>query len=227
MTSESASITSRMHEPDRDEPQEAAKIPLKHKGLDIAEQMRSVKQAEPDLARAVGNYSASVELTLGVIQAIEDTLQHKRRQIDEIQARQAVLAREYKELGETLELATKDLARQFTGIIRGLEADLPIPTPPAEGARGISETGAGLPPKGVPETSETAAKELPAESASDQASDSALEIDETSGLDLDTSDLPPVPEFLGGRPKLLDQMDDKASEDAGSGSRGWWRQGKK
>lgn len=227
MTSESASITSRMHEPDRDEPQEAAKIPLKYKGLDIANQMRSVKEAEPDLARAVGNYSASVEQTLGVIQAIEETLQHKRRQIDEIQARQAVLAREYKALGETLELATKDLAQQFTGIIRGLEVDLPIATSLAEGPAGIGETVAGLPPEGVPETSGAAAKEPPAKSASDQVSDSALEIDESSGLDLDTSDLPPVPGFLGDRPNLLDQKDDKAFEDAGSGSRGWWRQGKK
>ncbi len=85
--------------------------------------MRSVKQAEPDLASAVGNYSASVEQTLSVIEAIEETLRHKRRQIEEIQTRQKASALEYRQLGGFLESATKDLAHQFAGIISDLETD--------------------------------------------------------------------------------------------------------
>jgi hypothetical protein len=99
MTSEPASVTSQLQEVDLDEPRKVAKIPLKNKGLDIASQMRAVKQAKPDLASAVGNYSTSVDQTLGVIEAIEATLQQKRRQIEEIQTRQEALALEAVFLG--------------------------------------------------------------------------------------------------------------------------------
>lgn len=132
--------------PDGDEQLEAAKIPLKNKGLDIASQMQSVKQGEPDLASVVGNYSASVEQTLSVIEAMEHTLQHKRKQIDEIQTRHEALAREYRRLNGSLASVNKDLAQQFSGIISDLETDIPI---------------------------------------------------EASDLGLETSDLPPLPKFLG------------------------------
>jgi hypothetical protein len=138
MTSEPASLSNQGRDADRDDPLDAAKVPLKQTSLDIASQMRSVKEAEPDLARAVGDYSTSVKQTLGVIEAIEETLQHKRKQIDVIQARQAALAREYRELGKTLELATKDLARQFTGIIHSPQSSRPpkrSPKPPRIPAR--------------------------------------------------------------------------------------------
>jgi primosomal replication protein N len=120
----SKSVAGQVQVPDRDEPLEAAKIPLKHKGLDIASQMRSVKQAKPDLASAVGNYSVSIEQTLSVIEAIEATLQHKRRQIEEIQTRQEALALEYRKLGRSLESETKDMAQQFAGFISDLETDI-------------------------------------------------------------------------------------------------------
>lgn len=250
MTSEPASLSNQGRNSDRDDPLDAAKIPLKQTGLDIASQMRSVREAEPDLARAVGDYSTSVKQTLGVIEAIEETLQHKRKQIDEIQARQAVLAREYRELGQTLEQATKDLARQFTGIIRGLETNSPIAAQPAQAsAKATPETGTAAPqPTAAPPakpslepTAEAIARTAPEtaaagaepptrstpDQAADGATDDATEIDETSLLDLDTSDLPPVPEFLGDRQNVPDPKGDGASENSGLGTRGWWRHGKK
>jgi hypothetical protein len=258
MTSEPASLSNQGQDADREDRPDAVKIPLKQTGLDIASQMRSVKEAEPDLVRAVGDYSTSVKQTLGVIEAIEETLQHKRKQIDEIQARQAVLAREYRELGQTLELATRDLARQFTGIIRGLEMDAsilapaatpsaestpapattapqPTATPPAQSnveptaeaiTKTILETGAA---DAEPPTRSTAdqafggATEQPSGAAADQAAKS----EDTSILDLDTSNLPPVPEFLGDRPKVPGAKGDGSSEDSSSGPLGWWRHGKK
>ena len=239
MTSEPASVISHLQEPDPGEPLEAAKIPLRTKSLDIASQMQSVEQAGPDLASAVGSYSASVDQTLGVIEAIEATLQQKRRQIEEIQARQEILALEYRQLGRSLDTATKDLAEQFFDIIANLESDMAIAKPPAGQARETSVTsvtsdaGAEPPADEAPETNETKA-EPPADSASetsaaiaDMLADSAPEIDEASGLDLETSDLPPVPEFLGGRQDSSDQMDDDTSRVTGSGPRGWWKPAKK
>jgi archaellum component FlaC len=149
MTSKPAA--SYVEAPDGDEQLEAAKIPLKKKGLDIASQMQSVKQAEPDLSSVVGN---SVEQTLSVIEAIEHTLQHKRKQIDEIQTRHEALAREYRRLGGSLASVNKDLAQQFSGIISDLETDIPI---------------------------------------------------EASDLGLETSDLPPLPKFLGDHQKSSEQ----------------------
>jgi hypothetical protein len=220
MTSEPASATSHVQEPDRDDAGKAAKGPLDYKGFDIASQIRSVQQSEPDLARAVGNYAASVEQTLSVIEAIEETLQHKRRQIDEIQARQKVLAREYRELGESLELATKDLAQQFADIIRDLEADLPIAKPSALAAADADPGNAAANPPAREATETRDAADVP-------PAGTAPKSDEASGLDLDPLNLPPVPEFLGDRPDPLDQAGRKDSDDSGSGPLGWWRQGKK
>lgn len=226
MTSDQASLTSQTPESDQEEPPESAKIPLKHKGMDIASQIRSVKQAEPDLARLVGDYSASVAQTLGVIEAIEATLLHKRRQIDEIQARQKVLAREYRELGETLDRANRDLAHQFAGIIRDLEANLPLAKPAGEAA---SQTSGSVTDKHADDAAETSgrAAQPPAQGAPDGASENAPETDEASGLDLDPTNLPPVPEFLGDPRKPLDREEGGTSEDSGSGARGWWSMGKK
>ena len=224
MTSEPASVTSHLQEPDRGEPLEAAKIPLKHKGLDVASQMQSVSRAESDLARTVGNCSTSVEQTLDVIEAIEATLQHKRRQIEEIQARQEILALEYWQLGRSLDTATKDLAQQFTDIITNLETDKPIAKPPADVAPKTSE---------MDDTS-AASAEAPADCApgnvdasAESPAGSMPETGDASGLNLEASDLPPVPEFLGDRDNPPDHTDDSASRDAGSGSRGWWKHGKK
>lgn len=223
MTSEPASVTSQRREPDRDEPLESAKIPLKYKGLDIASQMRSVKDAEPDLARAVGDYSASVEQTLGVIEAIEKTLLGKRRQIDEIQARQRVLAREYSDLGKSLQSATHDLAQQFARIISDLETDRPLAEPPVKKGPDVEAASAALPAD--PAVEPSAAK---APDAEHKPTDKGPgESGKAPGLGLDASDLPPVPEFLGDRQRTLDQSDNGDAEGAGSGSRGWWKHSRK
>lgn len=278
MTSEPASVISQLQEPDRGEPLEAAKIPLKHKGLDIASQMLSVELAGPELASAVGNYSTSVDRTLSVIEAIEATLQRKRRQIEEIQARQEILALEYRQLGRSLDTATKDLADQFIDIIADLEtaqlaaeplaaklsADEARETnapaaavletseisaePPAEMAPEMSDISAEPPAEMAPETSEISA-EPPVEKGFETSDTSAeppvRKAFETSGtttestaakdpetsealdLDLELSDLPPVPEFLGGRQDSSEQNEYIASRDAGPGSRPWWKHGKK
>ena len=189
MPSEPASVTYHMLEPDWDEPLKAPKIPLKHKGSDIASRMRSVKQAEPDLARVVSKCSASVEQTLSVIEAIEATLQHKRRQIEVIQTRHEALALKYRKLGRSLESETKDMAQQFASFISDLETDIPIAKPPADKA---------------PETSEASAEPLV---------DSTPESGEALDLGLETSDLPPVPKFLSDRQKPLDQKDDSNPPD--------------
>lgn len=170
MMSKPASVTSHPQEAVRDEPPEAAKIPLKGKGLNIASQMEFVKQAEPDLAGAVGDYSASVAQTLGVIEAIEATLQQKREQIEEIQARQELLAREYRQLGETLDTATQDLAEEFFEIIADLEANRPIAVPPAETAPQTEEIPTGPPAVKASATSEVFA-EPPREAAPETVSD--------------------------------------------------------
>ncbi len=233
MISKPASVTNHLQEPDRDEPLEAAKIPLKNKGLDIASQMRSVKQARPDLARMAGQFSTSVEQTLNVISAIEATLQHKRRQFEEIQARQEMLALEYRQLGGSLDTATKDLAQQFADTITDLETvepvakspsdaapetDKPVAKPPADEARETSEIGTETPADKAPETSEI---------GTEPPADSTPETGAASGLDLEASDLPPVPEFLGDRKNHPDHTGDGTPRDTGSGTRAWWKHGKK
>ncbi len=175
-------LASQVQAADRDKPLEAAKIPLKNKGLDIASQMRLVKKATPDHASALGHYSASIEQTLSVIEAIETKLQHKRRQIEKIQTRHEALALEYRQLGKTLESAPKDLAEQFAGIITDLETNIPT----AKFSR-----------DNAPEKSESSAEPL---------AESMPETSEASDLDAETSDLPPLPEFLSDRPKPSDQI---------------------
>lgn len=228
MTSEPASISSHESEPDSDGPTDAAKIPLKHTGLDIASQMQSVARAETDLARMVGDYSASVEHTLCVIEIIEETLQQKRKQIAEIQARQEALALEYRQLGRSLDSATKDLAQQFSDIIKDLETDGPALGAPADTAteapRPAADELAEVPAAKAPEAGETIAQAL-AESAEALAK-SAAKPDAVSGLDLETADLPPVPEFLGDRQESAEPREQEPSE-TGSGPRGWWKQSKK
>lgn len=298
MTSEPASLTSQMQEPDPGAPQEAKKIPLKQKGLDIASQMRSVKQAGPDLARIASQSSTSVEQTLNVISAIEKTLHQKRRQIEEIKSRQEALAREFLQLGQSLESATRDLAQEFAGIIGDLETDVPVAkapvakasvgtTPamsetsaqaalgavsaasettakaPAKTAAAASGTVTNVTAKTAPAASESTAKApantAPAASGTDAnatagtapaASETGAKAEadsvsstsetgtekpadrtpETGGaldLDMETSDLPPVPEFLGDRENPSDQKEQSTSRDPGSGARAWWKHGKK
>ena len=251
MMSKPASVTGHPQESLRDEPPEAAKIPLKGKGLDIASQMQSVTQAGPGLTGALGDYAASVAQTLGVIDAIETALQQKRQQIEEIQARQEILAREYRQLGITLDAATKDLAEQFIDIIADLETGQSIapadsgPIEETRAATAANGTGPASPgprapeprPSGMEAPAEKAPDadhlgaeptvEEPAETGNDLSAEKAPEADPALDLDLGISDLPPVPEFLGGSQETGDKTDDSATRDPESGSRPWWKHGKK
>lgn len=237
MTSEPASVSSHQPEPDGDGPLEAAKLPLKHTGLDIAGQMQSVARAETDLARMVGDYSATVDNTLCVIEIIEETLQQKRKQIAEIQARQEALALEYRQLGRSLDSATRDLAQQFSDIIKDLETDGPISGPTAgpisgesgkapEASEKIAEALADKAPEASGATADTPADRAAeaSEKIASALAESAAQSEAATGLDLETSDLPPVPEFLGDRHDSSSQRDDEP-RDGGSGSRGWWKKG--
>ena len=233
MTSEAASVSPPQPEPEGGGQIDAAKSPLKQTGLDIAGQMQSVARAETDLARMVGDTSASVENTLCVIEIIEETLQQKRKQIAEIQARQEALALEYRQLGRTLDAATKDLAQQFSDIIKDLETDDPIagpiagPIASASGASGKVPEASGAAAEAPAEApGETAADKVPgaSEKIASALAETAAQSEAATGLDLETSDLPPVPEFLGDRNDSSDKRDDK-SRDTGSGSRGWWKKG--
>ena len=81
------------------------------------------------------------------------------------------------------------MAQQFASFISDLETDIPIAKPPADKA---------------PETSEASAEPLV---------DSTPETGEVLNPGLETSDLPPVPEFLSDRQKPLDQKDDSNPPD--------------
>lgn len=260
MMSKPASVTSYAQGSPRDEPSEAAKIPLRGKGLDIASQMQSVKCAEPDLMGAVGDYSVSVAQTLDVIEAIEATLQQKRGQIQEIQARQEILAREYRQLGRTLDAAARDLAEQFIDIIADLEsgqfaaAEEFALTQNSVAAETTNGSGLGSPGTRPPEANQSAASvsgvEAPAEIASgareaefersaektaeataetgaERSPEKAQDGDRALDLDLELSELPPVPEFLGGSQEAADKSNDGAGRASEAGSRPWWKHAKK
>jgi hypothetical protein len=81
-----------------------------------------------------------------------------------------------------LESAPKDLAELFAGIITDLETNIPT----AKFSR-----------DNAPEKSESSAEPL---------AESMPETSEASDLDAETSDLPPLPEFLSDRPKPSDQI---------------------
>jgi hypothetical protein len=231
MTSEAASASPQQPEPGGGQA-EAAQSPLTHPGLDIASQIKSVARAETDLARMVGDYSATVENTLCVIDIIEETLQQKRKQIAEIQARQEALALEYRQLGRTLDAATKDLAQQFSDIIKDLETDRSLARPIA-GASGKAPQESAAAGGAIAETPAETAVAAPAdrfpgasEKIASALAETAAHSEAASGLDLETSDLPPVPEFLGDRNDAADQGKEEP-RDGGSSSRSWWKQSKK
>lgn len=226
MTSEAASVGPQQPEPDGGGQAEAARSPVTRTGLDIAGQIKSVARAETDLARMVGDYSATVENTLCVIEIIEETLQQKRKQIAEIQARQEALALEYRQLGRTLDAATKDLAQQFSDIIKDLESDRQI-AGESGNAPQESEAASGAASAATAETPAEAQADKVAGASEKIASalaETAAQSEAASGLDLETSDLPPVPEFLGDRNDAGDKREAEP-RDSGSSSRGWWKKG--
>ncbi len=89
----------------------------------IASLVNATHTAEDGLARAADNYSARIEQTLGMIEAIEKNLREKRKRIEEIQTRHENLALQYRQLGKTLDSATADLTQQIADVISDLGND--------------------------------------------------------------------------------------------------------
>ncbi len=68
------------------------------------------------LARAADTYSARIKQILGMIETVEKSLREKRKRIEEIQVRHEDLALKYRQLGQSLDSATTDLAQQFADV---------------------------------------------------------------------------------------------------------------
>jgi len=85
------------------------------------------------LARAADNYSARIKQILGMIETAEKSLREKRKRIEKIQVRHEDLALKYRQLGQSLDSATTDLAQQFADV-GDLGSDVAIAKPLADGA---------------------------------------------------------------------------------------------
>jgi hypothetical protein len=77
----------------------------------------------PSKASMVGDCSAAVELSLSLIESLQETLKQKRRQLEGIQSRMRSLVHEY----EQLDTAASDMAKQFSGVMKGLDPDNSAP----------------------------------------------------------------------------------------------------
>ena len=77
----------------------------------------------PSKVTMVDDRSAAVELSLSLIESLQETLVQKRRQLEGIQSRMHSLVREY----EQLDTAASDMAEQFSGVMKGLEPDSSAP----------------------------------------------------------------------------------------------------
>ena len=97
-------------------------------------QKRESNQDEQDFSRVADNYSASIKQSLSVVRVLENMLQEKRERIEEIQTRHEDLAREYRQLGRTLDSLTLDLAQLCSSVIDDLRSDDEIAKPDANNA---------------------------------------------------------------------------------------------
>ena len=91
--------------------------------LDAAGNERTSTMSFPSKVSMVGDRSAGVELSLSLIESLQETLKHKRHQLEGIQSRMHSLVREY----EQLDTAAADMAEQFSGVMKGLEPDRSAP----------------------------------------------------------------------------------------------------
>lgn len=71
----------------------------------------------------VNNGSTAAEMSLQMVETLQDTLNQRRSQLQDIVARQKSLAQEYEQLSRT----ATDLAQQFSGIMRDLEPNSAAP----------------------------------------------------------------------------------------------------
>ena len=86
------------------------------------------------LFRAADNNSARIKQILRMIETVEMSLREKRKRIEEIQVRHEELGLKYRQLGQSLDSATIDLAQQFGDVIGDLGSDVAIAKQPAGGA---------------------------------------------------------------------------------------------
>ncbi len=155
---------------------------------DIVSIVNATHTAEDGLARAADNYSARIEQTLGMIEAIEKNLREKRKRIEEIQTRHEDLALQYRQLGKSLDSATADLTQQFAGVISDLGNDGAISKLPA-GDASATVVGSNLTPENKddgtttgPET-DTEPVIRPSEAVSEEAPTLAEEAKDKPGLE--------------------------------------------
>ena len=71
----------------------------------------------------VGESSTTAELSLEMVETLQETLKQRRRQLEDIVTRQKSLVQEYEQLSAT----ATDMAQQFSGIMRDLEPDSSAP----------------------------------------------------------------------------------------------------
>jgi chromosome segregation ATPase len=71
----------------------------------------------------VGDRPAAIELSLSMIETLQETLKEKRHQLEDIQSRMQSLTREYEQLDAT----AADMAQQFSGVMKGLKPDSSVP----------------------------------------------------------------------------------------------------
>ena len=111
------------------------------------------------LAGAADHYSARIKQILGMIETVENSLREKRKRIEEMQVRHEDLALEYTQLGQSLDSASTDLARQFGDMIGDLGSDAAIAKPRAGGApAAAAASNMALEPADLPAVSECVRK---------------------------------------------------------------------
>ena len=71
----------------------------------------------------VNNGSTAAEMSLQMLETVQERLKQRRCQLEDIVARQKSLAQEY----ERLDATAADVAQQFSGIMRDLEPDSSAP----------------------------------------------------------------------------------------------------
>ena len=84
---------------------------------------RTNRMSFPSKVTMVDDRSAAVELSLSLIESLQETLEQKRRQLEGIQSRMHSLVREY----EQLDTAASDMAKQFSGVMKSLDIDNSAP----------------------------------------------------------------------------------------------------
>lgn len=91
--------------------------------LGAAGNERTNTMSFPSKVSMVGDRSAAVELSLSLIESLQETLKQRRHQLEGIQSRMRSLVQEY----EQLDTAASDMAKQFSGVMKNLDTDNAAP----------------------------------------------------------------------------------------------------